>query len=238
MVVINDIWPNTSNRFVAYFDIMGFKDFVYRNTHEIVGTQIMDVIAGISKDINYQGWDLDFFQNIKSTLFSDTLLFISKGDSTLDCSQILNTSQMCLFRCFSNNIPIKGGISLGLFTANFDKNVFYGKPLIDSYNLVDDLHMYGCIIDNLVEKFVNENLKSENLSDCNLIKYKAPFKFGQAKHYFLNWCDRLDIIENCRSGRSSNSFIDEFYYRVSGQPRVYIDNTIDFISYCTKKTFM
>jgi hypothetical protein len=43
---------NTANRFIAFIDILGFKDFVGRNTHNIVLeklTHLSDSIAHIKK---------------------------------------------------------------------------------------------------------------------------------------------------------------------------------------------
>ena len=44
-------FPETTERFVAYFDIMGFKDLIYRSDHSAVSDLMSDVsrIVGLVK---------------------------------------------------------------------------------------------------------------------------------------------------------------------------------------------
>jgi hypothetical protein len=51
-----------------------------------------------------------------------------------------------------NNIPLKGAIAFGNFSANWDQSVFFGKPLIDAFELHNDLDMYCAILHSSAEK--------------------------------------------------------------------------------------
>lgn len=42
-------FPETTERFIAYFDIMGFKDLIYRNDHAVVSTLMNNVSKTISE---------------------------------------------------------------------------------------------------------------------------------------------------------------------------------------------
>ncbi len=71
--------------------------------------------------------------------------------------------------------------------------------------------------DNEFEKKANELWKN-GLKD-ELEFYKVPLKSGKAYHYMLKPYDKVMYLKNLRN----------LYSTVSGKPRQYIDNTIEFI---------
>ncbi|WP_445360369.1 hypothetical protein ACJJIL_17640 [Microbulbifer sp. EKSA005] len=233
-----DKFPITTNRYIAYFDIMGFKDMIYRNTHEQV-SEVMDGISVITSSIkNTEMRLLESSQNKKLRLdstvvlpviFSDSILFISKSDSPEDLEKILFVSAYFLQQTMELSIPVKGAVAHGLFTADFVRSKFYGRPLVDAYMLAEDTYFYGAAMHDTIESRLDNNLKGL-LVDKLIMKGKLPMKGGLVTHYFLDW----RYINFYGSPSEYDSYINDevkkvltnFYKTVSGKVRMYVDNTI------------
>lgn len=99
-------WKTTDNRFVAFLDILGFKDKVMRNSHEEIYSELNKISTvrrhleklviknkiGLYKDID-----------IYIVSFSDSIVLFSKNDSK-DNFDFFTTSLMTIF---SNAIKSK-----------------------------------------------------------------------------------------------------------------------------------
>lgn len=271
MVVINNlcktlmtenmIWKNTSRRFVGFFDIMGFKDLVYRNSHESVlikMNRLNQIIVPIEqeskrlltqtekdaenylkefeslkerskenlmKDITVNRKDKEKYLRIiaRPVMFSDSIMIVTSGDTFYDAQKITIVSSHLIKECFANGIPIKGAISCGIMTADFEKSIYFGQPLIDAYLLQEELLLYGVILDNKTEAVLEKHNIQENFA--RWLTYKTPLKSGLVNHMLLNWHFKRAEHEG------SLKQLKNFYKSVCGRPRIYIDNTINFINY-------
>ena len=222
-------FPKTTERFIAFFDIMGFKDFIYRNDHTEV-SKMMDIVCNVVAGIKNTEHktieiDRDSIENpleksiILPVVFSDSIVFISESNTTLDAHKIIFTSSYFLCTMMKHSIPVKGAISFGTFTADFEKSSFYGRPLIDAFLLSEEVNFYGSILHDSVEKFVdNEN---EEWAEWEVIKKLVPMKSGNITHSFVNWMTIIDEDED----KSKDEYIDKFYLTSSGSVRKYVDNT-------------
>lgn len=225
------MWKLTTKRYIAFLDIMGFSDYVYRNPHAAVvkrmsifqkiistnGTELKEIAKLISnKD-----------EAIKTVSFSDSVLIISSDESTASLESILFCSQMILVASFLNKIPIKGAISYGDMTADFDNSLFVGKALIDAYNLGEQLNMYGIVLDNKIERKIN-NYKFDLSSYC--VQSAIPMKSGLITHQAINWVNWM----KSREKKDPKLTLESFFELVSGAPRKYIDNTLDFCKSAVK----
>lgn len=214
-------WEVTTNRFVAFFDIMGFKDFVLKNNHKEVLDKLKTlsrIIKGMSSNNNNISYELG---ETRSFTFSDSIFIFSKTDSIVDAKKIAIDCSFILKEAFKAQIPIKGCLSFGEITVDYDKSIFFGQPIIDAYLLHDDLNLYSVICDNNFERRLKE-IDPEFLTDF-FIWHKAALKSGKINHYLLGTLNdyRAESIENLK----------KLYNTVSGKPRQYIDNTIEFIEF-------
>ncbi|WNH10851.1 hypothetical protein [Thalassobellus suaedae] len=238
-------WKETSNRFIAFIDIMGFSNYVYRNEHSVVKkrmNKLQSILEDTEKKINDLKKDTLKSESIKSVIFSDSILLITKGNSEDDLKTILFTCQVFLTNCIIDKIPIKGAISYGTLTADFNKSLFFGKALIDSYNLQEELFMYGIVLDYKIEK---QLLKKKDAGNGYCIQCKTPTKSGNITHYNIDWMCWHNTMNDLKKIKDPNDVeklrlkidkptaikaIQEFYTDMSGYPRKYLDNTIDFIN--------
>lgn len=221
-------WENIkAKRFVFFADILGFKELVHSQSHEAIVDKLeqivdaMDFISGershniLKKDIP----DIKENQS-RAVSFSDSIIVFTEGDTYLDACKILSDAHAIMHNALDAKIPIKGSISFGDVTADFEKSLFFGKPIIDSYLLHDELNLMSVIIDHSAERILEENKeKIENYSRL-VVDYDVPMKYGKVKHKLLR--PSPYTIEKRIEG------LADFYYSVSGKPRIYYDNTIAF----------
>lgn len=217
------MWLNTNKRFIAFFDIMGFKDFVTHNSHENVLEKLEQLTSfkemiEEERNLYLNNKPNAINSSIKPVLFSDSFLMISNDDSKDSLNDMLYLAIVFMQMCIEKEIPIKGCISCGKLTADFKKSIFFGQPLIDAFLLEEELELYGCLIDHHLEKYL---LKYKFTDE--IVLYKVPLKTGKVNHKLINWAlsnvNKEEMLEH----------VNQLYLSVSGRPRKYIDNTIEFI---------
>jgi hypothetical protein len=225
-------WKATCNRFVAFLDIMGFKDLVFRNNHKEI-LNMLESFHPIIKQIESfaAGWlentelEAGISLVIRPVLFSDSIVLISYSDSVLSAVNMLLTVGQIYDESIDKRIPLKGAVACGEQTADFEKSLYFGKPIIDAYELQNELLLYGVVLHHTMEKKLKE-LKFNDFI-CN---YDVPMKSGRIKHFLIDWPD-------LRHAKHNNiDQVADFYHTVSGSPRLYIDNTIEFIQWSEKKS--
>ncbi|HRG01527.1 MAG TPA: hypothetical protein PKZ75_10445 [Bacteroidia bacterium] len=222
-IVEND-WEPTANRFVAFFDIMGFKDLVLKSKHDEIVILLNKLSAAREElhDFNSVIVDSNSIKGgeTKSFTFSDSIIFFSKGNNKHDASKIILDCVYLLKIALENNIPIKGALSYGEVTVDLKNSIYFGKPIIDAFLLHEDLHLFSVIADHSFQKKVTELNNGKMHGKFKL--YKTPLKTGKVNHYIL-----MPI-----SGKNEQTIknLEKLYLEVSGKPRQYIDNTIDFIN--------
>jgi len=207
-------------------DIMGFKDLVARKPHDEV-KYMLNTMVSLNKSLEsvfgkprIKVEDRDKLESrIRSVTFSDSIMFISQDDSLDDFIQISFALSIFQEASLQRGAPTKGAMSIGMLTADFENSIFFGQPLIDAYLLQDQLKYYGIVADNKIEEYIidkNRKLKpNEPRVDRAFVKLRAPFKSGNIMHYNLH----LDSV--------SPGQLEDLYKSVSGEPRKYVDNTIE-----------
>lgn len=219
-------WKNkTTERFIAFFDILGFKDMVLKSEHSEI-LKKLELLKNHTRELENKTWDKETLEkaninldsnNTKSVTFSDSIIFFSKGNTKEDFFKILIDSYSTLKLALENGIAIKGAISFGQVTVDFDNNLFFGQAIIDAYLLHEDLHMLEVILDHNCE---NQIKTFGNSAINNNIKFdKVKMKYGSINHTIIVDPsiaeDRIDILS-------------KLYDTTSGRPRFYIDNSIEY----------
>lgn len=218
-------WTTTNNRGIAFFDIMGFKNRVSVTEHEMV-IKLMEELSAYVKGINSETFG-NIESPIRTTIFSDSVLIISSDDSIEAGIHLMLCSSYLMQKAIDLGIPLKGCISYGKFTADFDKSLFIGQPLIDAYLLQEELSLYSIIIHHSFESHLcNKEYSGDTFPEnVRWIKFMTIFKSGKANHYHLNWLFYGDRkTERYEKNRDK---LSQFYHTVSGKTRAYVDNTME-----------
>jgi hypothetical protein len=234
----NDKW--TCERFVAFLDIMGFKNKLLVDGHDDVKKMLMtlhQVLKPIEKigEINklkekMQNVDSRISSGAFPIFFSDSIILISSDKSSGSLLVLLRYIEYVFREAISKEIPMKGAIAFSKVTADLDNSIFFGQPLIDAFELQNQLQLYGVVLHNTVEKRFNESDTHKSIKKYDIFRYPVSMKTGKIMHYVVDWTKLLGLAAN----EDAFEIIEKLYKNVSGKPRIYVDNTLAFLREITK----
>lgn len=248
------------NRFIAYFDYLGFKEFIENNDLEyqknIVGNNFRDIENALGqgkyKDAP-QGVIADISNSqINCINFSDTVVFFTNDTSEASLIEILEVANKFNWQAIDYCFPVRGALVYGEMVyieykqnngggGVYNINSVFGKGLVKAHLRAEEQHWAGTVLD---ESFTSElTNRGHNLAEFLLPyakKYKVPYKDGieRADEYVLN------IIKGTLNDEALKNFEkgirDNFaqYNKSVADDRVQqkISNTIRFLkSYYVKK---
>lgn len=180
------------NTYVAFLDILGFKDLVERNDHAVLNEIFNDNIDEVLLEIQTDSKNLiDGDYNIQYLSVSDSIIFWSDGDDPHDFLTLCFVVRGILTIFLSLGIPLRGGIARGPLTVKNNKqnmNIF-GKGLTKAYMIENGQQWSGAVIDPEIINHLNVtyDFTVEKL-DSILIYYKVPFSHGKILEFWvINW---------------------------------------------------
>lgn len=231
------IWKTTDNRFVAFIDILGFKDLVNKRTHTELYEQL-NIISKTKKFLEDASVDQKTLQRYNDVgvyivTFSDSIVLFSKNDSFHNFIYFLISVRWLFAKTIEGNIPLKGAIAYGEISLNKSEQIYFGQAIIDAYLMQEDVNYMGVVAHNSVDNYLNTIKKSVNLKETELdnllFEDKTPLKCGSLIHYNLNWFKKA-VVKESKDLKEKRiiELINNFKFNTSGSPRKYIDNTNEF----------
>lgn len=219
-------------RYVAFIDILGFKDMVAKSTHD----QTLEVLKKISSWLEFivERTKEEFVQNqymgveIKPFIFSDSVILFTNTNSIFAGKLLIYACKYILEKALLENIPIKGAMAFGDITIIEEKSIFFGQAIIDAYLLQEEIKYYGLIFHHTAER----QLDLANGEVARLVsKIKTPMKSGKIFYYniVLNILN-AQVIDN----KFEIETLNKLYFSVSGPPRIYVDNTVEMFAFFNK----
>ncbi|MGD8786577.1 MAG: hypothetical protein PVJ60_04065 [Phycisphaerales bacterium] len=184
-----------NKRYVAFFDILGFKEAVQNDLDEAWGA-LEDVRVSMEETLNTFIKTPDEIiltrnsERTAATNFSDSILIFSLKGNSNDLHSILILSTALFAKSLNRCVPLRGGISYGNFYCNYEKNLFCGVPMIRAYELAESAQWSGIIIDdNVAKHYLKNPIKSYGKSA--LMRYLVPVKnkrtIRKKEPWVLNW---------------------------------------------------
>ena len=227
---VDNGWPITAERFVAFIDIMGFKDLIMRSTHN----QVYKMMRTINEQRRHNA-DIQWLgiteKLIRTMTYSDSIMIYSKDDSTKSFDSISNTISGLSYDLFIEGIPHKGALAFGTMTIDSEDSIFFGQPLIDSYLLQEELSFYGVLLHGSVEKKIYSS--KYDIGGLFIKDYICPLKNG-ASHHLTIFPMFLDESENSKYKQNQKELFEaiiKFRHGTSGHLRKYIDNTENYFKF-------
>lgn len=184
------------NCFIAYFDYLGFKEFIENNDlsyqKQVVGKNFRDIESALA-----QGKYKDTFHGVVADLshskincinFSDTVVFWTNDDSEKSLTELLSVSHTFNWRAIDFLFPSRGSIVYGeLFSSAFSQsnngggkyniNSIFGKGLVSAHIKAEAQNWAGTVIDkSVIEQLVKMGLKPDHYLSSYAKKYKVPYK--------------------------------------------------------------
>lgn len=226
-------WLVTDQRFVAFLDIMGFKDAVSRNTHQYIYKKLCSLAGSVD---SYRS------DQVYTTIFSDSIVLFSKDKTKKSFDEFIWAVSVIVNHSFLVDFGIKGAIAFGTMTVDPEKQVFFGQPLIDAHLLGEELAYFGVIFHHTADKKINSwNIdfmirfaeKQIHCWDSKVLLMELPTKLksGVGDHINLMWPAFYNYIsEDPTEVRDEPlELMNDFKALMSGKVRIYLDNTIEFI---------
>lgn len=198
-----EIKLDLKERYVAYVDVMGFKDLVNSDkveNLEMYFSKIMEVLEKINKDK----------EKIDSFLISDSIILIA--DETVEgLKQLLTAIKRIQFGLLWKKILIRGAVSFGQVYYDKEKNIIVGKGFIRAYLLEQDAVYPRVIIDPYIIGKIGKDKTGFliKINGTNEYDFEKRFiyqksKFSQIKDDgifvdYANWSIRQSTISGLQS---------------------------------------
>ena len=234
-IVQNDMKDKDKEMYILYADIMGFKDRVMRTDHPVLEKDFEYLITGLA----------DWFvpnkkaQTFKVSFFSDSILVVDV-DTEKGFNRISKAAAGLMQVSLKHKFPLKGVLSKGNFTYKEDKQLFFGRALVDAYLLQEQIHYYGIVahhsIEEDIKKYANGWKEKDNGNRKGINPYilsPIPLKSGNITHYHLAYnlisSKRETGKEIDQTHRNIISWLEQISGTVSGNPRIYVDKTLQVL---------
>jgi hypothetical protein len=182
-------WEIHSKRFITYIDLMGFKDYLTKNSNEEAYNRMLNIVNKSKEIKEFVNEMHEILENgkelLKTTIFSDSIIIYSKDDSEISANAIFFASINLYNYAIMKSIPLKGAISQGMLSVDEKNNLLIGQPLIDAYYLQDEVNYYGIVADHNIDSFLaKKNVDNDYM--LYFIECETPMKSNRAIHLNLN----------------------------------------------------
>lgn len=176
-----------NEKIIAYFDILGYKELIERSKLEDVRDKMYGLLDKVNNLTNNPNIDVYSKNDLDYIIFSDSIIIYSNDISIKSFLNICFTSNVLMYFSFLEGLPLRGAISHGEFYVDKDKNIFFGKALVNAYMTEGKQKWSGaCICEETINYFLDNNSKIMNTlieKTQSLIKYDIPIGF---KHKEIN----------------------------------------------------
>lgn len=191
--------------FIAFFDFLGFKEYIIQNSEEELERKLGSFIHMITSSISETYTeptpttlqsDLSY-SNINCLNISDTIIFWTKDDSIESCKELLEVSHRFNVNAIQQFLPVRGCIIYDYFNFKFGQdgnekgsffglNYMYGKGLVKAYTKTEQLNWAGTVIDiSVVERIDKETHFGPFVKEIAK-EYQVPYKgFYRKEHSLL-----------------------------------------------------
>jgi len=216
--IIHNSWEDDIERLVLFADIMGFKDRVLREQHDVLKSQLIEFKEVWSKQMQ----PFKIGDHLRFSQYSDSIVIVVNGTDEQKLNLITKAAVCLMQNCLKYTFPIKGAIAKGVFTYDENRQLFFGQPLIDAFLLQEEIKFYGIVAHHTIEHIIkNSKEKIKQLYS----RQDVPLEKVRSSHYVLKWNKIKNNLAYSNDDIHWEPWIDKIEEQVSGRPRVYVDNT-------------
>lgn len=184
------------NKFIAYFDFLGFKDFILNNDiqyqNQIMNNIFRDIESslGNGKLIEIQkGLISDISEtSINCINFSDTIIFWTNDNTIESLKEITEVAYKFNWQSINYFFPVRGSLSYGEIIhadyrqcndggGKYNINSVFGKAIVEAHIKAESQDWAGSVIDQSIIDFLIENdLEPISYLSDYATQYKIPYK--------------------------------------------------------------
>lgn len=215
-------WNDDAERLILYADIMGFSHRVTQSNHN----ELKEDLLKFKRSWDAKSIPLRKGDHLRSVQFSDSILIVVNETNEKMFNLITKAAVRLMQSAVSLGFPIKGVIAQGKFTYDKNNELYFGLPLVEAYQLHDEIYYYGVVVHHSAEQTV----KLYSDATRPYTKAKVNLKKGKTSHYHLSWHLLDTKLSKGNIEDLVNIWLDKIEESVSGAPRIYVDNTRDVIA--------
>jgi hypothetical protein len=194
-----------NNCLVAVLDIMGFSNFIEKNSNQ-GGMQrmsallhtIQSIVSHVDLYSKKPRRNASSFVKKKMVVFwfSDTvIMMLPKASSNKDNIEFVTAVKDTALAMFKEGLPIRGCIDYGDCLYNEHGNFLLGSPFIRAHRESEKLCFSGLVITDEALKVVNDG---HNISGVVVLKVpiKGIGKVVKESRNCIQWCDEDDLLKD------------------------------------------
>lgn len=215
----------SKDKLVLFIDIMGFKERVNRVDVNELKKQLKLFKTKNNKLKPLLQSKTD--ELIHMAQFSDSIVLVTRGGTIEDLNRISKAAAILMQTGMETGFALRGAIAKGKMVFDKEDQLFFGKALVDAYLLEEELSYYGIVFHESVEDIISEALVKD--MRIPIADIEVPLKKGKSKHYHVSWYEINEIMKISSIKNKAMEWLNKLRKTVSGNPRVYLDNTINVI---------
>lgn len=237
-------------KFIAYFDLLGFKQFLQNNTEDVLAYRCKEILKNIeialSLDEFKQRGSIELIADRKNTNInclnvSDTVIFYSKDDTLESFKEFIAIIYQFNKRINFYNFPVRGyathdffnmiyGQDINELNTVYSANLMYGKGLYNAHERAEMLEWAGCAIDGSIERRLHE-IKLNDLSELKKYakEYDVPYKGYTIMQYALKLASDSEQEEFKKIKEGLIMAFKNDYKSITPSVQIKLDNTIKYL---------
>jgi len=228
------------HRYVAFFDMLGFKSAIRRNAHE-AWNALCDLRACMDKIetriIEITSSHCLIRDRVRVQIFSDSILIFTLSDEIEDLYAILILSTQLYIDAYNKCIPLRGGIAYGEFFFNSNLNLYCGVPFVEAYKIGESALWSGITIQDEVANHCLGRLSLTSYDQSAICQWNVPLKEKMIeKRWVINWPTTAKANFKIKPPISVRDFYSPFkrlfgdYEVLSDEVKIKYENTVTFIN--------
>ncbi|MES2739120.1 MAG: hypothetical protein V4672_22600 [Verrucomicrobiota bacterium] len=230
----------TPQRYLAHLDILGMRTLTKQNHHaawNMLSALETALLQSTPVTIKSDKFDdpIHIPDLIKSVMFSDTIIIYTESNTPRDFYAIFTAALNLFSKALYYRVPIRVGISKGIFHADKVRSMYAGPALIEAYDIGEASQWLGIVLSPSVAKdAIAQNLRRGNTS--LVIDWELPTKEGTIRATVANWPVALESsfkITPPLTTQQLYSVFEEYYGPFSELHESVMNkytNTVDFIN--------
>lgn len=182
---------NRDLRYVAHLDILGMSELVDKDLDEAWG-MLSDLVAvrdhanALALEFTDTGDVVNIRDTIKIVTFSDTIVLYTKTHSQSELRTMIVLVTEMFHKAIVSCVPVRVGISLGIFYFNDSKSMYAGPALIEAYRVGERSQWLGISLADSVKDAAIE-LKMTRKNSEIIVNWDIPCNTGIINGYAINW---------------------------------------------------
>ena len=180
-----------AQRYVVHLDILGMRALSARD-HREAWDMLSALEVGLRKSTNstvfYEGFDgpAHIPELIMAVVFSDTIVLYSTSDSKKDFVATFIAALKIFAEALYLRVPIRIGISKGIFYSDEERSMYAGPALIEAYEIGEASQGIGIVLsDSVAEDARREDFR--NGASKLVVEWDVPTKNGPIRAAVVNW---------------------------------------------------